>query len=97
MRAFCLLPSAYFPSELVFILVIVQILFFDHVELYRIQPDYFQIRTAFLTRNEFAFICVRIYVDIRIALGTCSNRHFITLRKNLLPTKCRQYLRATIS
>ncbi len=96
MRAFCLLLSAFcfLLSAYCFLISAFCLLPFRTS---LIQPDYFQIRTAFLTRNEFAFICVRIYVDIRIALGTCSNRHFITLRKNLLPTKRRQYLLATAS
>jgi hypothetical protein len=85
LSAYCLLLRPAVGSELVFIVVIVQVFLFDDVKLNWIQPDYFQIRTAFLTRNEFALICVSIYVDIRITFGTYSNRHFVILRNNLLP------------
>src|SRR6185503_9792329 len=94
---FCLLLSAYcfLFSELVFILVIVQVFFFDDVQLYWIQPDYFQVRTTFFTRDEFAFVCVRIYMDIRITFGTCSNRHFVTSAKSFASDFGRRNLPAT--
>jgi hypothetical protein len=80
--AFCLLPSAYcllltVLSEFVFVVIIVQV-FFDNVQFYRIESDNFKLDTAFLTGNTFAFIYVGVHVDIGIALGTCSSRHFFT-------------------
>ncbi len=74
-----LLPPVF--SEFVFVLVIVQVVFFHDVQLYRIESDYFKFGTAFFTGNAFAFISVRIHMDISITLGTCSSRHFLTSRR----------------
>jgi len=76
--ALCLLPSAFCSSELVFVLIIVEIVFFNDVQLDWIESDYLKLGTAFLAGNAFALIRVRINVDIRITLRTCSSRHFFT-------------------
>src|SRR4029450_11024822 len=85
----CLLPSAYcfLPTvhlEFVVLIIVVQVVFFDDIQLYWIESHHLELDTAFLTGNAFAFISVRIHMDIRITLGTCSSRHFFTSNKNML-------------
>jgi hypothetical protein len=82
--AYCILLLPPVFSEFVFVLVVVQVFFFHDVQLYRIESNYFKVGTAFLTGNAFAFISVRIHMDISITLGTCSSRHFLTSKESLL-------------
>jgi len=55
------------------------------------QSDYLKLNTTFLTGNAFAFICVRIYMDISLTLGTCSSGtslpHKNLSRQRLHPTR----------
>jgi len=68
-------------SEFVFVVVIVQIIFFHDVQLYRIEPHDLKLNPAFLTGNAFALVGVRINVYISLALRTYSSRHFVTSNK----------------
>ena len=79
--------------KLVFVFIIVEIVFFNDVQLDWIESDYFKLGTAFLAGNAFAFIRVRINVDIRITLGTCSSRHFFTSNKILLSSDASEVMR----
>jgi len=82
LSAYSLLPAAH--SEFVVLIIVVQVIFFHDIQLYRIESDHLELDTAFLTGNAFAFIRVRIHMDIRITLRTCSSRHFFTSNKIML-------------
>jgi hypothetical protein len=64
--------------KIVFFVVVVQIGFFDDVQLDRIESDDFQFSPALFARDYIAFVRVRINVDIRFAFRACSGRHLIS-------------------
>ena len=70
-------------SEIVVVLVIIQVFFFNNVQFDWIQTHYFQGCSAFVTRNRFALIRVHIHVDIGIAFRASSCRHFFYLQRKL--------------
>jgi hypothetical protein len=71
-----LLPPIF--SEFVFVIVIVQIFFFNDIQFDRVETYYFELDPTFLTGNTFAFIRICIHMDVSFTLRTCSSRHFFT-------------------
>jgi hypothetical protein len=74
-----LLPPV--SSEFVFVIVIVQIFFFHDVQFHRVESGYFELDSTLFTGNTFAFVGVRIHMDVSFTLGTCSSRHFFTSKR----------------
>jgi hypothetical protein len=74
--AYCLLLTAFCPSKLVFVLILVKIFFFDQIEFDGIEAYDFQLDAAFFTINDLTFIRIGIDVNIGFTLGTRSDRHF---------------------
>jgi len=65
-----------FSEIFVFIQIIVKVIFFNDVQLDGIESDDFQVCPAFFTRDYVALVRVGIDMDIHIAFGACSGRHF---------------------
>ena len=64
---------------LVFVLVFVESLFFDNIQLDRIESNYFKLGSTFFTSHNFALVCVQINVNISITVRASSGRHCFIL------------------
>ena len=54
----------------------VPMLFLNNIKLDRIETYYFQISSTLFTRDNFALVGIHINMDIGIAFGASSGRHF---------------------
>jgi hypothetical protein len=68
--------------EFVLFLVIIEIVLFDDVQFDGVESDDLQIGSALFARDHIALIRVRVNVDICIAFGTCSGRHYFSLQSS---------------
>ncbi len=63
--------------ELFVFIILVEVFFFDDVQFDGIESNYFQLSSTLFARNCVALVRVRINMDIGIAIGACSGRHFV--------------------
>ena len=78
LSAYCLL----FTQNSVVLIIVIQVIFFHDIQLYRIESDHLELDTAFLTETLSPLSSVRIHMDIRITLGTCSSRALLYLQRD---------------
>jgi len=73
------LLTAYCLLEFIFIVIIIEFLFHG-IQLDGIESDDLEGDSTLVTIHQFAFVCVDINMNIGIAFGTGSSRHFSYLQ-----------------
>jgi hypothetical protein len=73
--AYSPLPTAYWLSKLILVIIVVQILFCDEIKFDGIESDNFQLHATLFTIDDFAFIYFDVDMDIAFTFGTRSGRH----------------------
>jgi hypothetical protein len=71
-------------SEVIFVIVIVERIFLDQIQFDGIQANNFQLDSAFIAINYFAFIHVGFHVNVGITFWARSGRHFYYLQRRFL-------------
>jgi hypothetical protein len=80
----CFLPTAlllttYCFSEFIFVIIVV-VIFLDNIQFHGVKAYDFQAGSAFFARYSIALVGVCIDMNVSIAFGTGSGRHFLYLQ-----------------
>jgi len=81
------LLTAFCRSEFFFVFVFV-VIFLDNIQFDRVKTYDLQISSAFFARYNVALVCIRIDMNVSIAFGTGSGRHFLYLQLRNFTAGC---------